>query len=357
MRRPTGPSCQARASSVAWLAPGASRSAYYKDPAKSAATFVEWDGRRWSLTGDMGTVAADGTITLLGRGSLCINTGGEKVYPEEVEGALRQSRAVYDVVVVGVPDERWGERVVAVVEPAPGTEPTEGELMTSGAGLAGRLQGAETGGLRRGGCSVPEWQGRLPLGGRRWRRQPEDPNGLLPRRGARAPHCVTGPWGARRPGQIAASPRSLQASSRGPRGPRRCRGRGSAPASLSQRSTREKRNGSVGISWAPVTGCSSISKRPRWRSCGLAAMSRGGTTTADGMPASRSIWADSSAERWLVHEDSSRSMWSCAARRPTECVKSSLRAHVGSPSNDRRDRHWSSLATAMATHWSSPAHG
>ena len=77
----------------------------------------------------MGTVADDGTITLLGRGNLCINTGGEKVYPEEVEGVLRQSRAVYDVVVVGVPDERWGQRVVAVVQPTPGTDPTEGELM------------------------------------------------------------------------------------------------------------------------------------------------------------------------------------------------------------------------------------
>jgi len=104
--------------------------AYYKDPARSAETFVEWDGCRWSLTGDMGTVAGDGTITLLGRGNLCINTGGEKVYPEEVEGVLRQSRAVYDVVVVGTPDERWGERVVAVVQPTSGTEPTERELTT-----------------------------------------------------------------------------------------------------------------------------------------------------------------------------------------------------------------------------------
>jgi acyl-CoA synthetase (AMP-forming)/AMP-acid ligase II len=104
--------------------------AYYKDPVKSAATFVEWDGRRWSLTGDMGTVADDGTITLLGRGNMCINTGGEKVYPEEVEGVLRQSRAVYDVVVVGIPDERWGQRVVAVVQPTAGIHPTEGELMT-----------------------------------------------------------------------------------------------------------------------------------------------------------------------------------------------------------------------------------
>ena len=101
---------------------------YYNDPAKSAATFVEWDGRRWSLTGDMGTVAADGTITLLGRGSICINTGGEKVYAEEVEAALRQSDAVYDVLVVGAPDERWGQRVVAVVETTPGTEPDEDDL-------------------------------------------------------------------------------------------------------------------------------------------------------------------------------------------------------------------------------------
>jgi 3-oxocholest-4-en-26-oate---CoA ligase len=101
---------------------------YYNDPVKSAATFVEWDGRRWSLTGDMGTVAADGSITLLGRGSICINTGGEKVFPEEVEAALRQSDAVYDVLVVGAPDERWGQRVVAVVQATPGTTPGEDEL-------------------------------------------------------------------------------------------------------------------------------------------------------------------------------------------------------------------------------------
>ena len=77
----------------------------------------------------MGTVAQDGTITLLGRGNLCINTGGEKVYPEEVEAVLRRSGAVYDVVVVGAPDARWGERVVAVVQPTSGADPTEGDLM------------------------------------------------------------------------------------------------------------------------------------------------------------------------------------------------------------------------------------
>jgi acyl-CoA synthetase (AMP-forming)/AMP-acid ligase II len=90
---------------------------YYKDLAKSAATFVEVDGVRWALPGDMATVEADGTIRLLGRGSLCINTGGEKVFPDEVEAAVKTHPGVADAVVVGVPDERWGERVVAVVQP------------------------------------------------------------------------------------------------------------------------------------------------------------------------------------------------------------------------------------------------
>src|SRR5690606_20476278 len=83
-----------------------------------AQTFTEIDGRRWVLTGDMATVEADGTIRLLGRGSGCINTGGEKVFPEEVEGVLKSHPDVYDAVVVGVPDERWGQRVTAVVQPA-----------------------------------------------------------------------------------------------------------------------------------------------------------------------------------------------------------------------------------------------
>ncbi len=93
---------------------------YHGDPEKTAATFVEIDGRRWVITGDMATVAPDGTINLLGRGSGCINTGGEKVFPEEVESVLRQRDEVYDVLVVGAPDDRWGERVAAVVAPAPG---------------------------------------------------------------------------------------------------------------------------------------------------------------------------------------------------------------------------------------------
>lgn len=88
---------------------------YYKDEAKSAATFREIDGVRYSFPGDYASVAADGTITLLGRGSACINTAGEKVFPEEVEEALKRHPQIYDALVVGLPDERFGQRVVAVV--------------------------------------------------------------------------------------------------------------------------------------------------------------------------------------------------------------------------------------------------
>jgi len=93
---------------------------YYKDPEKTARTFVEIDGARWALPGDMAMVETDGTITLLGRGSACINSGGEKIYPEEVEAAVRSHPSVFDAVVVGVPDEKWGERVTAVVQPRDG---------------------------------------------------------------------------------------------------------------------------------------------------------------------------------------------------------------------------------------------
>jgi acyl-CoA synthetase (AMP-forming)/AMP-acid ligase II len=101
---------------------------YYKDPEKTASVFVESQGQRWVLPGDMAMVEADGTITLLGRGSVSINTGGEKVFPEEVESALKSHPDVFDVVVVGVPDERWGERVTAVVKPRPGAAPSVDEL-------------------------------------------------------------------------------------------------------------------------------------------------------------------------------------------------------------------------------------
>jgi acyl-CoA synthetase (AMP-forming)/AMP-acid ligase II len=93
---------------------------YYKDAEKTAATFRVIDGKRWSVPGDFAMVEADGTVKLLGRGSVCINTGGEKVYPEEVEEVLKLHPSVTDAVVVGVPDDRFGEAVVAVVEPSSG---------------------------------------------------------------------------------------------------------------------------------------------------------------------------------------------------------------------------------------------
>jgi fatty-acyl-CoA synthase len=93
---------------------------YYKDEAKSAATFRVIEGKRYSIPGDYATVEADGTIRLLGRGSVCINTGGEKVFPEEVEEAIKTYPGVRDAVVVGVPDEKWGEAITALVEAAPG---------------------------------------------------------------------------------------------------------------------------------------------------------------------------------------------------------------------------------------------
>jgi acyl-CoA synthetase (AMP-forming)/AMP-acid ligase II len=101
---------------------------YHKDPEKSAATFVTVEGRRYSVSGDSAIVEPDGTMTLLGRGSVCINSGGEKIYPEEVEAALKAHDAVFDAVVVGVPDERWGERVAAVIEMRPGQTITLEEL-------------------------------------------------------------------------------------------------------------------------------------------------------------------------------------------------------------------------------------
>jgi fatty-acyl-CoA synthase len=94
---------------------------YYKDEAKTAATFVvDPDGKRWVVPGDYATVDADGALNLLGRGSVCINTGGEKVYPEEVEAALKAHPDVFDAVVVGVPDDRFVERVAAIVTPRDG---------------------------------------------------------------------------------------------------------------------------------------------------------------------------------------------------------------------------------------------
>ncbi|MFF0433995.1 acyl-CoA synthetase [Streptomyces sp. NPDC004327] len=96
---------------------------YYNDAAKTAETFFQKDGERWVLLGDMATVGEDGVVTVLGRGSQCINTGGEKVYPEEVEQALKSHPDVYDALVAGVPDAKWGSHVAAVVQLRAGSAP------------------------------------------------------------------------------------------------------------------------------------------------------------------------------------------------------------------------------------------
>jgi fatty-acyl-CoA synthase len=111
---------------------------YYKDPAKTDATFRTFAGERYSIPGDWARVAADGTVELLGRGSVSINTGGEKVFPEEVEEAVKLHPAVVDAVVVGVPDDRWGECIAAVVSLHDGDAATEAEIADA---ARGRLAG------------------------------------------------------------------------------------------------------------------------------------------------------------------------------------------------------------------------
>ncbi|HWP64653.1 MAG TPA: acyl-CoA synthetase [Candidatus Limnocylindria bacterium] len=114
---------------VGWLArAGHVPLGYYKDAAKTARTFPIVGATRYAVPGDHARVLADGTIEVLGRGSVCINSGGEKIYPEEIEQVLRKHPAVYDAVVVGTPDERFGERVTAVVQPRPGATVTHEEL-------------------------------------------------------------------------------------------------------------------------------------------------------------------------------------------------------------------------------------
>ena len=105
--------------------PGAIPDGYFHDTEKTARTFREFGGVRYSIPGDWGTIGADGILTLLGRGSQCINTGGEKVFPEEVEEVLKVHPSVEDALVFGLPDERFGQRIAAVVSLAPGADPID----------------------------------------------------------------------------------------------------------------------------------------------------------------------------------------------------------------------------------------
>jgi acyl-CoA synthetase (AMP-forming)/AMP-acid ligase II len=111
---------------------------YYNDPVKTAAMFTELDGKRYAVPGDLARIEADGSVTLLGRGNTCVNTGGEKVFPEEVEGALKSHPDVYDALVIGVPDERLGQRVAALVQPRDG-QPVD--LAVLEAHLRGQIAG------------------------------------------------------------------------------------------------------------------------------------------------------------------------------------------------------------------------
>jgi acyl-CoA synthetase (AMP-forming)/AMP-acid ligase II len=95
---------------------------YYKDPEKTATTFVTIDGERWVMPGDLATIEEDGRIAVFGRGAMCINSGGEKIFPEEVEAALKAHPGVVDAVVVGVPDAKWGQRVAAIIQPRTGAK-------------------------------------------------------------------------------------------------------------------------------------------------------------------------------------------------------------------------------------------
>ncbi len=103
---------------------------YYKDEKKSAETFKEFEGKRYSFPGDYATVEEDGSITLLGRGSNCINTAGEKVYPEEVEEAIKRHEDIYDCLVVGLKDDRFGQRIVALASFVDGREIEEQDLIS-----------------------------------------------------------------------------------------------------------------------------------------------------------------------------------------------------------------------------------
>jgi acyl-CoA synthetase (AMP-forming)/AMP-acid ligase II len=107
--------------------------AYYKDKEKSEKTFIKVNGERYSIPGDMAKYEKDGQMTLLGRGSVSINSGGEKIFPEEVEMALKAHPNVFDCLVVGVKDETWGQKVVAVIQRRDSSDLTVDDLKESAA--------------------------------------------------------------------------------------------------------------------------------------------------------------------------------------------------------------------------------
>ena len=125
--RPDGTSCEVGEVGMlarsGWIPLG-----YLGDPEKTAATFKVVDGKRWVIPGDFARLEPDGTVSMLGRGSVCINTGGEKVHPEEVESVLKQHPAVFDAAVAGTAHQRWGQQVNALVHLREGATADADEL-------------------------------------------------------------------------------------------------------------------------------------------------------------------------------------------------------------------------------------
>ena len=131
---------------------------YFKDEKKSKATFREIGGVRYSFPGDWARVEADGTLTLLGRGSNCINTAGEKVYPEEVEEAVKSHDDVFDCLVVGVEDEKFGQRVTGAVSLQCGRHGLARRVACIHQDEVGRLQSAKAAFSGRPSEARTEWQ-------------------------------------------------------------------------------------------------------------------------------------------------------------------------------------------------------
>ncbi len=135
---------------------------YYRDEEKTAATFKEIDGRRWSIPGDFARREDDGSVTVLGRGSVCINTGGEKVHPEEVEAVLLRHDDVFDAAVVGTDHERWGQQVTALVQRRDGSDVTEDDLRDFARSLIANYKVPKQVLFVPRGAAHPGEQGRLP---------------------------------------------------------------------------------------------------------------------------------------------------------------------------------------------------
>ena len=136
--------------------------------------FAEVNGKRYAVPGDLARVEDDGTMTLLGRGNTCVNTGGEKVFPEEVEGALKSHPDVFDALVIGVPDDLLGQRVAALVQPRPGAMPRPGGAPGARARPDRRVQGAAQSLADRCRQAHGVRQGRLRLGAPVRRRAPAE---------------------------------------------------------------------------------------------------------------------------------------------------------------------------------------